>query len=122
MVVAFNEENIDNYKGLHKFHPALALAMLIFMFSLAGVPPTAGFIVKFNIFLEAVKAGFSWLVIIAVLFTVISAYYYLRIVMYMYMKDPIKSPQPILSRELEIAILICTLGVTILGVLPVFLV
>jgi len=122
MVIAFNEENIENYKGLHKFHPALAMSMLIFMFSLTGVPPTAGFIVKFNIFLQAVKAGFTWLVVIAVIFTVISAYYYLRIVMYMYMKDSVKLPEPIYSRELEVAILICTIGVTFMGLLPLFLI
>lgn len=122
MVIAFNEEDIENYKGLHKFHPALALAMLIFMFSLTGVPPTAGFVVKFNIFLQAVKTGFTWLVVIAVIFTVISAYYYLRIVMYMYMKDPVKVSKPIYSRELKIAILFCTIGVTFLGILPLFLI
>lgn len=122
MVIAFNEEDIENYKGLHKFHPALAFAMLIFMFSLTGVPPTAGFVVKFNIFLQAVKTGFTWLVVIAVIFTVISAYYYLRIVMYMYMKDPVKVSKPIYSRELEIAILFCTIGVTFLGILPLFLI
>lgn len=122
MVGAFNEENIENYKGLHKFHPALALAMLIFMFSLTGVPPTAGFIVKFNIFLQAVKAGFTWLVVIAVLFTVVSAYYYLRIVMYMYMKEPVKSPAPIYSKDLEIAVVVCATGVILLGILPIFLI
>lgn len=122
MVIAFNEEDIENYKGLHRFHPAMALAMLIFMFSLTGVPPTAGFIVKFNIFLQAVKSGFTWLVVIAVLFTVVSAYYYLRIVMYMYMKEPVKSPKPIHSRELEIAILICAIGATLFGVFPLFLI
>lgn len=122
IVIAFNEENIEYYKGLHKFHPVLAFAMLIFMFSLTGVPPTAGFIVKFNIFLQAIKAGFTWLVIIAVLFTVVSAYYYLRIVMYMYMKEPIKSPKAFNYRELEIAIMLCALGVLILGVLPVYII
>ncbi len=122
MVIAFNEEDIENYKGLHKFHPALAFAMLIFMFSLTGVPPTAGFVVKFNIFLQAVKTGFTWLVVIAVIFTVISAYYYLRIVMYMYMKEPVEVSKPIYSRELEIAILFCTIGVTFLGILPLFLI
>lgn len=122
MVIAFNEEDIENYKGLHKFHPALAFAMLIFMFSLTGVPPTAGFVVKFNIFLQAVKTGFTWLVVVAVIFTVISAYYYLRIVMYMYMKEPVKVSKPIYSRELEIAILFCTIGVTFLGILPLFLI
>jgi len=122
MVILFNEENIENYKGLHKFHPALALAMLIFMFSLTGVPPTAGFIVKFNIFLQAIKADLTWLVIVAVIFTVISAYYYLRIVMYIYMKEPVKMPQPVFSKELEIAVLVCVIGVTVLGVLPLFLI
>jgi NADH-quinone oxidoreductase subunit N len=122
MVIAFNEENIENYKGLHKFHPALALAMLIFMFSLTGVPPTAGFLVKFNIFLQAVKAGFTWLVIIAVVFTVISAYYYLRVVMYMYMKEPVKTLKPLISLELKIAIFLCALGTFILGVIPLYLI
>ncbi|MCS7203691.1 MAG: NADH-quinone oxidoreductase subunit N [Thermodesulfovibrio sp.] len=122
IVIAFNEEDIENYKGLHKFHPAFSLAMLIFMFSLTGVPPTAGFIVKFNIFLQAVKSGFTWLVVVAVIFTVISAYYYLRVVMYMYMKDPIKKPLVIVSKDLEIAILVCVLGSTVLGIIPVFLI
>lgn len=122
MVIAFNEEDIENYKGVHKFHPALSLAMLIFMFSLTGVPPTAGFIVKFSIFLQAVKSGFTWLVVIAVLFTVVSAYYYLRVVMYMYMKDPVTVLKPIRSKELEIAIVFCATGVVIFGILPVFLI
>ncbi len=122
MVIAFNEEDIENYKGLHKFHPALSLAMLIFMFSLTGVPPTAGFIVKFSIFLQAVKSGFTWLVIVAVLFTVVSAYYYLRVIMYMYMKDPVTVLKPIRSKELEIAIVVCATGVVIFGILPVFLI
>ncbi len=122
VVIALNEEDIENYKGLHKFHPVFALSMLIFMFSLTGVPPTAGFIVKFNIFLQAIKAGFTWLVIIAVLFTVVSAYYYLRVVMYMYMKEPIKSPNSFNHRELEIAIMFCALGVLILGILPIYLI
>lgn len=122
IVIAFNEEDIENYKGLHKFHPALSLAMLIFMFSLTGVPPTAGFIVKFSIFLQAVKSGFTWLVIVAVLFTVVSAYYYLRVVMYMYMKDPVTVLKPIRSKELEIAIVVCATGVVIFGIVPVFLI
>lgn len=122
IVIAFNEEDIENYKGLHKFNPFLALAMLIFMFSLTGVPPTAGFIVKFNIFLQAIKEGFTWLVIVAVLFTVVSAYYYLRIVMYMYMKEPIKNPQIALSNEIKIAIYLCSGMIIILGILPIFLI
>lgn len=122
VVIALNEEDIENYKGIHKFHPALSLAMLIFMFSLTGVPPTAGFIVKFNIFLQAIRADLAWLVVIAVLFTVVSAYYYLRVVMYMYMKEPLTVPKPALSSEMTISIALCSLSVVILGVLPIFLI
>lgn len=122
VVIALNEEDIENYKGIHKFHPALSLAMLIFMFSLTGVPPTAGFIVKFNIFLQAIRADLAWLVVIAVLFTVVSAYYYLRVVMYIYMKDPVIVPRPALTKEMTISIALCSLSVVLLGIMPVFLI
>lgn len=122
IVIAINEEDIENYKGIHKFHPALAFAILIFMFSLTGVPPTAGFIVKFNIFLQAVKSGLTWLVVVAVVFTVISAYYYLRIVMYVYMKEPIKIPSIVISKDLDVAIIVCSTTTILLGVVPLFLI
>lgn len=122
VVIALNEESIENYKGIHKYHPLIAFVMLIFMFSLTGVPPTVGFIVKFNVFLQAIKAGLVWLVIIAVLFTVVSAYYYLRVVMFMYMKEPLKRPAASLSRDVEIVLALCAIGSTILGILPLFLI
>ncbi len=122
VVVALNEENIENYRGIHKFHPVISFAMLVFMFSLTGVPPTAGFIAKFYVFKQAIEGGFTWLVVIAVLFTVVSAYYYLRVVMYMYMKEPIIAPSLIISRELIAGLFICVLGALILGILPVFLI
>jgi len=79
-------ENISDYNGLSKSHPYTAALMLVFMFSLAGIPPTAGFIGKFYIFMAAINAGYTWLVVIAVIFSAISAYFYLRIIMNMYMK------------------------------------
>ncbi len=79
-------DNISDYNGLSKSHPFAAALMLVFMFSLAGIPPTAGFMGKFYIFMAAINAGYTWLVAIAVIFSAISAYYYLRIVMNMYMK------------------------------------
>src|SRR5438132_11524243 len=62
--------------------------MLVFMGSLAGIPPTAGFIGKFYVFMAAVEAGLAWLAAIALIFAAVSAYYYMRVVMVMYMRDP----------------------------------
>lgn len=81
-------EQISDLSGLAKEQPAAALAMLIFMFSLAGLPPTAGFVAKFYLFMAAVDAGLAWLAVAGVLLSAVSAYYYLRVVMVMYMKEP----------------------------------
>lgn len=90
-------ESLNDYKGLAKTNPLIAFVMLIFMFSLAGIPPTAGFMGKFYLFMETIRAGYIHLVIIALVFSVVSAYYYLRIVMYMYMEEPIKEIQGVPS-------------------------
>ncbi len=84
----FRGEDIHDYEGLAKQHPWAAAFMLIFMFSLTGIPPTAGFIGKLYLFLAAINAGYTWLVVIAVIFSAISAFFYLRIVMFMYMREP----------------------------------
>ncbi len=81
-------EDIEDFTGLAKRQPLAALLMLIFMVSLAGIPPTAGFIGKLYLLLAAVKAGLAWLAVVAVLFTAVGAYYYLRVVMVMYMREP----------------------------------
>ena len=81
-------EQISDLSGLAKEQPAAALAMLIFMFSLAGIPPTAGFVAKLYLFMAAVNAGLVWLAVVAILLSAVSAYYYLRVVMVMYMKEP----------------------------------
>ncbi len=78
---------IKEYGGLAKSSPFLAFTMAIFMLSLAGIPPTAGFIGKFYIFSAAVKSGFIWLAIIGVINSLISVYYYMRITIMMYMKE-----------------------------------
>ncbi|MBI5043639.1 MAG: NADH-quinone oxidoreductase subunit N [Nitrospirae bacterium] len=79
---------IDDYKGLAKVYPFGAFMMLLFLFSLTGIPPTAGFIGKFYIFAAAVKKDLIELAVIGVINSAISAYYYLRVIMYMYMKEP----------------------------------
>jgi NADH-quinone oxidoreductase subunit N len=111
-------DELKDYEGLAKAHPLIAGIMLVFMFSLIGIPPTAGFIGKFNLFQAVVDAGYTWLVVIAVIFSAISAYYYLRVVMNMYMKE-LKEEAPIhLSPSIGLALLITVLMVIIIGVMP----
>ncbi len=81
-------EGIDDLAGLSKTHPMMAVAMAIFMFSMAGVPPMAGFWGKFYVFMAAVDKGFITLAILGVLTSVVSAYYYLRIIKVMYFDEP----------------------------------
>ncbi len=81
-------EGIDDLAGMSKTHPMMAAAMAIFMFSMAGVPPMAGFWGKFYVFMAAVDKGFIALAIIGVLTSVVSAYYYLRIIKVMYFDEP----------------------------------
>ncbi|HSO11712.1 MAG TPA: NADH-quinone oxidoreductase subunit N [Anaerolineales bacterium] len=78
---------IEDYAGLGKKHPALAAAMTVFMLSLVGLPPTLGLVGKFYLFRAVIAGGFTWLAIIGVLTSLVSAYYYLRVVVTMYMKD-----------------------------------
>ena len=82
-----NGLNFKDYRGLGLRYPWLAAAMTIFMISLAGFPPTAGFVAKYGLFSAAIAEGYIWLVVIAVLNTLISVYYYLRLVINMYMKE-----------------------------------
>jgi len=97
-------EQIDDLKGLAKTHPMLALAMVIFMFSLAGVPPLAGFFGKYFIFLAAVKAGLAPLAIIGVLTSVVAAAYYLRIIKLMYFDEPAAAIDPIPEASLRFGV------------------
>jgi NADH-quinone oxidoreductase subunit N len=84
-------EGIGDLAGLSRTNPAMAAALAIFMFSLAGVPPLAGFFGKFYVFYAAVQAGLIWLAVIAVVTSVVSAFYYLRIVKVMYFDEPTAS-------------------------------
>jgi NADH-quinone oxidoreductase subunit N len=114
----FKGEAISDYEGLAKSHPLAAGLMLIFMFSLTGIPPTAGFVGKFYLFMAAVNAGYTWLAIVAVIFSAISAYFYLRIVMYMYMKEPKTEIALSASASTGLALLVTVVAVLLIGVLP----
>ncbi|HXX58291.1 MAG TPA: NADH-quinone oxidoreductase subunit N [Thermodesulfovibrionales bacterium] len=111
-------DEIKDYEGLAKTHPLAAALMLVFMFSLTGIPPTAGFVGKFYLFMTAVNSGYTWLVIVAVIFSAISAYFYLRIVMYMYMREPKTEAALSTSASAGIALAVTVFAVLLIGVLP----
>jgi NADH-quinone oxidoreductase subunit N len=115
-------EEIEDFTGLAKRHKGGAFLMLIFMVSLAGIPPTAGFIGKFYLFMAAVNAGLAWLAIVGLVFAAISAFYYLRIVMVMYMREPSSEQELhtrlILSPQISVALACAVAGVVLLGIFP----
>jgi NADH-quinone oxidoreductase subunit N len=111
-------ENLTDYEGLSKTHPLCSVLMLVFMFSLTGIPPTAGFMGKFYLFMAAVNAGYTWLVVVAVIFSAISAYFYMRVVMYMYMREPSQEVTLSTSPAINLAITLTALAVLAIGVLP----
>ncbi len=113
--------NLKDYRGLAAQHPWLSAAMTIFMLSLAGFPPTAGFVAKYGIFSAAIEQGYIWLVIIGVLNTLISVYYYLRLVVNMYMQkeaDPLQPAYGIVALGLLSLLVVVVL---VFGISPDFL-
>ena len=111
-------ESIEDCKGLAARSPVAATLMLIFMFSLTGIPPTAGFIGKFYLLKAAFAAGYTLTVVAAVLFSAISAYFYLRVVRFMYMSDPQQNSSIPYSTGMVVALGLCLVGVVGLGLFP----
>jgi NADH-quinone oxidoreductase subunit N len=112
-------EEFSDFAGLGFRYPLLAMAMTVFMLSLTGVPPLVGFTGKFYIFSAAVKAGYIWLAVIGVLNSVISAYYYVRVIVNMYMYEGEKMPEKLSARPaLAVAILVAAAGTVLLGIFP----
>jgi NADH-quinone oxidoreductase subunit N len=109
-------ERIEDLKGLSKTHPAMALALGIFMFSMAGIPPLVGFFGKFYIFLAAIEAQLYVLAVVGVLSSVIGAYYYLRIVKLMYFDDPIEAFDRPIGREMSVILAATSLIIVLLTV------
>lgn len=111
-------ELITDYKGLSKRNGTMAIVMLILLFSLAGIPPTGGFVGKFYVFMALIHAGMIKLAVVGVLFSAVAAYFYIRVIMLMYMKEP--EGEFSLSRSLttKIVVVVSAAGVLILGVLP----
>ena len=97
-------EGVDDLAGLSRSNPMLAMAMAIFMFAMAGIPPLAGFFGKFYIFLSVIEAGMSGLAVVGVLSSVVAAYYYLRIVKVMYFDEPADPFDSPMGREITVIV------------------
>ncbi|WP_069883166.1 NADH-quinone oxidoreductase subunit N [Bosea sp. BIWAKO-01] len=113
-----NREVIEDYAGLARAHRGLALLMLLYLFSLAGIPPTAGFFAKFYVLLALVERGFVMLAVIAVLLSAVAAYFYIRIVMVIYMREPNGAFAPALTLPIRTALAITAAGTVGIGLLP----
>ena len=116
---AEGHDQIADYRGLARDHPGLAAAMALCLLSLTGVPPLAGFVAKFYIFAAALNAGLIWLVVIAVLNSVVSAYYYVGVIVAMYMQEGGVAVERMSRRPgLLISVAVGAAGVIALGVYP----
>jgi len=112
-------ERVESFAGLARRRPGLAALMTLFMLSLAGIPGTAGFIGKFSIFAAAVKADVIWLTILGVGMSVVSVYYYLRLPVLMYMREPEGEPHRADTSSFEGLVLVfCAIAVVFLGIFP----
>jgi NADH-quinone oxidoreductase subunit N len=110
---------VRDYAGLARRHPLLALALTLFLLSLVGIPPLAGFVAKFYLFGSAVQAGYVGLAVIAVLNSAIAAYYYLRVIVAMYMQEP-QGEAALLAPSFAggLALAIALVGILLLGLVP----
>lgn len=111
-------ELLDDFAGLSKVRPGYALAMSLFMFSMAGIPPLGGFWAKYAVFAPAVQAGYVSLVLYALIFSAIGAFYYLRVVKYMYFDEERVAFNFIESRTLQATVAIMAIMVVYLGFFP----
>jgi NADH-quinone oxidoreductase subunit N len=111
----------EDLAGIGRRHPAAALAFSLFLLSLAGVPPTAGFFGKYFVFRAAIDGGLYWLTVIAFLNSVVGAYYYLRVLVYMYMREPAAgapTATPMRSVYVSAALVASAILVVLLGLTP----
>jgi NADH-quinone oxidoreductase subunit N len=114
----FEADNIDDFKGLNRRSPWFAFIMMLTMFSLAGIPPTVGFYAKFSVLSAVIQAGEAWLAVVAVVFSLIGAFYYLRVVKVMYFDEP-KDEHPLRSSiDMDVLLSANGLAMLALGIFP----
>jgi NADH-quinone oxidoreductase subunit N len=114
----FESDRLDDFKGLNRRSPWWAFIMLLAMFSLAGLPPTLGFYAKFMVIEAAINEGFVWLAVVAVVTSLIGAFYYLRVVKLMYFDEPVESAPIVVRGDTWVALSANGLLLLVLGILP----
>ncbi len=114
----FEAENIEDFKGLNQRSPWFALVMMVLLLSLAGVPPMVGFYAKLAVLQAALAAGQLWLVILAVLMSLVGAYYYLRVVKMMYFDEPVDTATIVAPVGMRVTLSLNGIAVVLLGILP----
>jgi NADH-quinone oxidoreductase subunit N len=117
----FNLLNFDDYKGLAKRNPMLGIFFSIFLLSLAGIPPFAGFWGKYYLFYAAIKSNLIWLSIVAILLTLVSLYYYLKIIVYMWFHEPMdnyKDVKIFFNIYGKVAVITAICGTLLFGIFP----
>ena len=114
----FEAENLDDFKGLNARSPWFALMMMMVMFSMAGVPPFVGFYAKLVVLSSVLDAGLVWLAVAGVMFAVVGAFYYVRLVWYMYFTEPNEAPGLQVPNDLRVVLSANVLGLLALGLFP----
>jgi NADH-quinone oxidoreductase subunit N len=114
----FEADNLDDFKGLNQRSPWFAAVMMVLLLSLAGVPPMMGFYAKLAVLQAVLGAGMLWLAIVAVLFSLVGAYYYLRIIKLMYFDDATDKSRIVANGDMRIALSLNGVAIVVLGLLP----
>ena len=114
----FEAEQLDDYRGLNQRSPWFAFMMLILMFSMAGVPPTLGFWAKLAVLSAVVDINMTWLAVVAVVFSIIGLFYYLRIIKLMYFDDAVEQQPICCGRDMQIALSTNSVAILALGIYP----
>jgi NADH-quinone oxidoreductase subunit N len=114
----FEADKIEDFKGLNKRNPWFAGMMLIMLFSMAGIPPMVGFYAKLSVLQAVFAVGLPWLALIAVIFSLIGAYYYLRVIKVMYFDEPVDNTPIVASPDVRILLSLNGLAIIVLGIFP----
>jgi NADH-quinone oxidoreductase subunit N len=114
----FEAENLEDFKGLNQRNPWFAAMMLLLMFSMAGVPPTVGFFAKLFVLEAVVSVDLTWLALVGVAFSIIGAFYYIRIVKLMYFDQPVDDTPLSVGIDTQVVLSINGLAMLVLGLFP----
>ena len=114
----FEAENLEDYKGLNQRNPWFAGMMLLLMFSMAGVPPTVGFFAKLFVLDAVVSVDLTWLAVVGVFFSIIGAFYYIRVVKLMYFDEPADETPLVMGLDTQVVLSLNGLSMLVLGLFP----